>query len=216
MSFATDLLAALISVILLAGYELFLRRKLKSDPLYSIQAVNSRARSAWVQGVMEERGKDVLAIQTLRNSIMGPTFLASTAVLLILGVLSLSGQSEKLNEVWGVFNMFEQGHQLWLAKLLLLALDYFVAFFCFSSAVRLFIHVGYMINVPATHHNVISPRTVAVFLNRAGFYHMLGMRAYYYSVPLVFWLFGPHFLLAATVLLVAVMFHLDRAPKTSP
>jgi len=216
VSFATDLLAALVSVVLLAGYELFLRRKLRSDPLYSIQAVNARARSAWVQGVMEERGKDVLAIQTLRNSIMGPTFLASTAVLLILGVLTLSVQSEKLNQVWGVFNMFEQSHQLWLAKLLLLALDYFVAFFCFSSAVRLFIHVGYMINVPATHHHVISPRTVAVFLNRAGFYHMLGMRAYYYSVPLVFWLFGPHFLLAATVLLVAVMFHLDRAPKTSP
>jgi len=214
VSFATDLLAALVSVILLVGYELFLRHKLKSNPLYSIQAVNSKARAAWVRGVMEERGKDVLAIQTLRNSIMGPTFLASTAVLLILGVLSLSGQSEKLNEVWGTFNMFEQGHQLWLAKLLLLALDYFVAFFCFSSAVRLFIHVGYMINVPASHHQAISPRTVAAFLNRAGFYHMLGMRAYYYSVPLVFWLFGPHFLLAATVLLVAVMFHLDRAPST--
>jgi uncharacterized membrane protein len=213
MNWATDLLAVLVSIALLAGYELFLRRKLKDNPMYAIQAVNARARAAWAEGIMQGEGKEVLAVQTLRNSIMGPTFLASTAVLLILGVLSLSGQSEKFNEVWGAFNVFEQGRKLWLAKLLLLALDYFVAFFCFSSAVRLFIHVGFMINVPKSHHGTITPRTVAAFLNRAGFYHTLGMRAYYYSVPLVFWLFGPHFLLLSTVILVAVMFHLDREPK---
>jgi uncharacterized membrane protein len=41
------------------------------------------------------------------------------------------------------------------------------------------------------------------------------MRAYYFSVPLVFWLFGPHFMLAATVVLLAVLYHVDRTPKES-
>lgn len=39
------------------------------------------------------------------------------------------------------------------------------------------------------------------------------MRAYYYAVPLVFWLFGPHFMLLSTLGLIVVLYRLDRAPK---
>jgi uncharacterized membrane protein len=39
------------------------------------------------------------------------------------------------------------------------------------------------------------------------------MRAYYFLVPLVFWLFGPHFMLLATVSLIFVLYRIDRAPK---
>jgi uncharacterized membrane protein len=39
------------------------------------------------------------------------------------------------------------------------------------------------------------------------------MRAYYVAVPLVFWLFGPHFMLLSTVILLPILFYLDRAPK---
>ena len=39
------------------------------------------------------------------------------------------------------------------------------------------------------------------------------MRTYYFIVPLVFWLFGPHFMLVATIALLLVLYQLDRAPK---
>jgi uncharacterized membrane protein len=54
---------------------------------------------------------------------------------------------------------------------------------------------------------------VAITLNRAGRFYSIGMRAFYYTVPLVFWLFGPHFMLVATAVLIAVLYRLDRAPK---
>lgn len=38
------------------------------------------------------------------------------------------------------------------------------------------------------------------------------MRAYYCAVPLVFWLFGPHFMILATLVTVAILFYLDRTP----
>jgi hypothetical protein len=31
----------------------------------------------------------------------------------------------------------------------------------------------------------------------------------------VFWMFGPHFLVAATVLLIAALYPLDRAPRSA-
>jgi uncharacterized membrane protein len=212
---ANDVYGAAASFALLVAYHAFLRIKLRRDPLYTIQAVNAFARAAWVETVMTTGSKDVLAVQTLRNSIMGATFLSSTSVLLIIGVLTLSGQGENLGTVWHSLNIFGATHaELWLTKLLALLLDMLVAFFSFAQAIRLFHHVGYMINVPVSKkHHAFTPDHVALHLNRAGMFYALGMRAYYVSVPLVFWLFGPHFMLLSTAVLIPILFYLDRAPK---
>jgi len=214
-AYAYDGLGLTLSVLLLVLYHLFLARKVRRNPAYTVQAVNTMARTAWVESVMRE-GKDILAVQTLRNSTMAATFLASTSVLLIIGVLSLSGQGDKLETAWHSLNVLGAKHtELWMLKLLLLLLDLFFAFFSFSMSIRVFNHVGYMINVPLSplRHKAISPQHVAIHLNRAGRFYSLGMRAYYFAVPLVFWLFGPHFMLLATLGLIFVLHHLDRAPK---
>ena len=210
-----DLMGAGASLLLLVLYHAFLHAKRRGDPLYTIQAVNALTRAAWVETVMTSGNKDVLAVQTLRNSIMGATFLSSTAVLLIIGVLTLSGQGGNLGATWHSLNLFGATHaELWLAKLIALLLDMLVAFFSFAQAIRLFHHVGYMINVPMTmHHRALTPQHVALHLNRAGSFYAIGMRAYYIAVPLVFWLFGPHFMLLSTVVLLPILFYLDRAPK---
>jgi uncharacterized membrane protein len=214
-SFANDLASFLVSVLLVAAYHIFLRHKIRNDPTYTVQAVNRIARTAWVETIMQDDKNAVLAVQTLRNSTMAATFLASTAVLMIIGVLTLSEQGEKLEAAWHTLNMVGAiNPMLWMVKLILLLLDLFVAFFSFSMAVRVFNHVGYMINVPlGLNHKMITPAHVATHLNRAGHFYSLGMRAYYFLVPLVFWLFGPHFMLAATIGLLMVLYRIDRAPK---
>lgn len=212
--YINDLVSFLVCTLLIATYQLYLRRKERRSPAYTVKAINILARTAWVETIMMEK-KDILAVQTLRNSTMAATFLASTAVLLIMGVLTLSGQHTNLEATWHSLNAIGAKHSgLWLAKLLLLLLDLFVAFFSFSMSVRVYNHVGYMINVPvALNHKSISPAHVAVHLNRAGAFYHLGMRAYYYCVPIVFWLFGPHFMLVSTIGLLMVLYRIDRAPK---
>ncbi len=213
--FFNDIFSFVLSALMLVIYHVYLRRKVRKDSTYTIQAVNRIARSAWVETIMSSGKPDVIAIQTLRNSTMAATFLASTAVLLIIGVLTLSAQGDKLSGTWHVLNNYGARYtELWLLKLILLLLDMFTAFFSFSMAIRIYNHVGYMINVPISlNHKSISPQHVAVHLNSAGSYYSIGMRAYYFTVPLVFWLFGPHFMLAATFILIAVLYKLDRAPK---
>jgi len=207
-----DLVCFLFSASMLAGYQLFLRRKLRTDPDYTIKAVNSQARSAWVEGIMNRDGTEILAVQTLRNSIMGPTFLGSTAVLLMIGSVTLTGQGDGLQHTWHSLNLFGAVKaELWLTKILLLLLDFLIAFMCFAQAVRLNIHVGYMINVPRSDPRRLSPQFVAGQLNRAGHYHWMGMRAYYFAAPLVFWLFGPIYMAGASLVTVAILFRLDRA-----
>ena len=209
-----DFVSFLICAVLLSVYHLYLAYKVKNRPTYTVQAVNRIARTAWVETIMNER-RDILAVQTLRNSTMAATFLASTAVLLIIGVLTLSGQAANLNTTWHSLNVLGATHNsIWLIKLLVLLSDLFAAFFCFSMSIRIFNHVGFMINVPLTmNHKMISPQHVALHLNRAGKFYSIGMRAYYFTVPMVFWLFGPHFMVASTIMLIFVLYFLDRAPK---
>jgi uncharacterized membrane protein len=208
-----DIVGLALSAALIGGYYVFLHWRLsRHNALYTIQAVNAEARRLWVESVMRDR-RDILAVQTLRNSTMAATFLASTAVLLIMGALSMSGHGSDVAHVLHSLNMTGAvDPSLWLIKLLFLVIDLCVAFFSFTLAVRKFNHVGYLLNIPADlQHPVITPRYVADFLNRAAHYYSIGMRAYYFTLPLMFWLFGPHLMVLCSLVLIFVLFRLDRA-----
>ncbi len=208
----SNLFALAGSIAMLVAYHLYLQMQLKSNPRYTIQAINNAARTAWVEGIMESGEKDVLPVQTLRNSTMAATFLASTAILLIIGVLNLSQSATGLLQSVGT-NDSATVHLMKLAPLLL---DLFGAFFFFSFAIRMYNHVGYLINSGGQPGSPASPRYVARMLNRGGSYYTLGMRAYYLSVPFVFWLLGSVYMLAATCVVVAVLYHVDRSPEDAP
>ncbi len=210
----TDLASLAVSAVLIALYHAYLALRLKKDPSYTIQAVNRAARTQWVVSMMGDPGRNIVGVQTLRNATMAATFMASTAVLLIVGTLNLSGEANKLIDTWHVLNIGSTHPALWILKLLFLVSDFFVAFFAFTMSVRLYNHVGFQISVPReVRAGILSTREVAIHLNRAGYYYSIGMRAYYFSVPLVFWLFGPLFMFLATLVLIAVMYHVDRTPQ---
>ena len=212
---AADLISFVLSAAALLSYQLYLNWRTRRDPASSAQDAMLLAREAWVNSVMQER-RDILAVQTLRNSTMAASFMASTAVLLIIGVLTLSAQGDKLSGTWHVLNFW--GHvsaEMWLFKLLMMLFDLLLVFFAFSMSVRLFHHIGYSINVPLDQQlESAQPRHVAAQMNRAAIFYRIGMRAYYFTVPLLFWLFGPLFLLGATALLIFFLYHLDRAPRS--
>lgn len=212
--YGVDVTSFVLSLMLLIGYYAYIGYRTRKDPTFTVQSVNMIARAEWVDSIMRDPGKEVLAVQTLRNSTMAATLMASTAVLLIIGVLTLSAQGDKMLGTWHVLNIAGSTRsEMWLAKLLAMLLDLLVAFFSFSMAVRVFNHVGYMINVPLKRkHKTLQPEHVACHLNRAGSFYSFGMRAYYFGVPLVFWLFGPLFMMLSSVALVIALYWLDRAP----
>jgi uncharacterized membrane protein len=207
-----DVIAFAISAALVAAYYLFLLAKVKRNPTYTIHGVNEIARSLWVANVMSNSGKDVMAVQTLRNFIMGASLMATTATFLMVGTLTLSGQAENISRSWHVLNVVgTHAAELWIIKVMCLLLDFIIAFFAFAMAVRLINHVVFMLNVPDRgDHHALSPASVARRLNRAGHMFAIGMRAFFFAVPLVFWLFGPPFLVVATIGLVIALYHLDR------
>jgi uncharacterized membrane protein len=214
LEFGADAIAFALSTTFITVYYAVLVARTRRDPTCTIHGLNELARGLWVKNVMGNPAKDVMAVQTLRNFVMGASLMATTAAFLILGALTLSGQAENIGRSWHVFNF--QGStaaELWIVKVMCLLADFIIAFFAFAMAVRLANHVVFMVNVPGPWpHPSLTPEGVAARLNSAGNHFATGMRAFFFAVPLVFWLFGPVFLVVASAGLVLVLHRLDRNP----
>lgn len=200
------------ALLILVVYHLLLMRRVRRAPLTTAPGLARRTRALWVRGVMAG-SRDILAVQTLRNWTMAATFLASTSIIIGLGIVNLAVTADKQGALSLVMSYLGSKHPgLWLGKLVLLGLDFLFAFFNFTLAVRYYNHVAYMINLPAdaTGECRVTPEHVAAILERGGTHYSLGMRAYYLAIPLVLWLFGPLWLLGGTLLLVAALYGIDR------
>lgn len=211
--YAVDLSTFAFCIGLLGLYQYRLHQRTRREPVLTVQGMNAQARAAWVERVMTE-DRDVMAVQTLRNSTMAATLMASTAVLLIFGILNLLANVDKIGPIFHQLNPWgSQEPGLWIFKLMVLLVDLFIAFFSFALAVRGYHHAGFLVNVPLKRdgHGVTALKVVRV-LNRASGYYSIGMRSYYLSVPLVLWLFGPLWLLLSTLALLAILRHLDHLP----
>jgi len=212
--FSMDVLCAVSSLLLVLIYYLYHAARVRRDPSYSIHYVNALARRAWVESVMSNAGKDVMAVQTLRNFIMNGILMVSTSALLIVGTLTLSGQAENITRSWHAINLGgSHAAELWILKVMCLLAVLLVAFFCYALSIRLANHVLFMLNIPPDvqrQHEALAPGAVAFRLNRAGQLVAIGMRCYFFAIPLVFWLFGPLYMLAATAGVVLILSRLDR------
>lgn len=209
-----DLACLALALGVFTGHNAYMAHALKADPLRTIQGVSDIARREWVASVMREKN-GILAVQTLRNSTMVASFMASTATLLAMGVLTLTGQAENLGRTWHALNTLGSTDQGMLVfKILMILLDLFIAFLCFTSSIRLYNHVGFMISTcsEAVQEDV-KVCFVTAHLNNAARQFHFGMRVFYFMVPLVFWVFGSEFLLLGTAIMTAIVHLLDRTPR---
>lgn len=199
--------------VILAAYHAFLVFRVRNAPLSTIYGTNNRIRLAWVRSVMREK-RDILAVQTLRNWTMAASLLASTAILIGLGIMSvalgktgLAGDSPALS-AFGIST-----GTLWPVKLLALASCLFIAFFNFTIAIRYYNHASFLVNVPEGEEPIITPVSVSKVINNGTSHYTFGMRAYYMTVPLSLWLLGSHWLLTGAIIIIFVLWRLDFSAR---
>ncbi len=210
-----DTIAFAISCLFVLIYFLGLKRRTRYAPHASVHAVNAMIREQWVMMIMNSGKLEILAIQTLRNSVMAASFMATTAILLMSGVLAMSEKigvwSQNLNPI---FSFCQASSDLWQVKLGILLLSFAIAFYYFAMAIRFFNHVGYMINLPynAETDTGLYQQTCA-YLNKAGKYYTLGIRTFFFSLPIIAWFFGSCFLILATLGLLIGLSFLDSVPS---
>jgi len=195
---------------LLVGYHIWLIQRVRHQPLETAVGITNHVRSQWVCCVMGAKDH-LLAIQTLRNNLMAANFLASTAILISLGLLSITLTPAAFNQVSHALNLGgSRSEAFWMFKLLVLVVLFFFAFFNFTLSIRYYNHVGFMIGMLQSHDPQVTPETVAGALNQGALHYTLGMRGFYLAVPIGLWIFGPIWMLTGSIAMLSVLYHLDR------
>jgi len=205
-----EIMLVVSAAVVIIAYHVHLYTKVRRDPLTTAVGITNHARQMWVKGVIRDR-RDIMAVQTLRNQVMAATFLASTAILISLGLFSAAFRPGVFSDISHALNLLgTKTETLWMFKLMLLGILFFVTFFNFTLAIRYYNHAGFMINTFEQDDASVSGEAVTQVVNHGALHYTIGMRGFYLSVPLALWLFGPVWMLIGSLVLVSVLYRLDR------
>ncbi|XP_043714895.1 uncharacterized protein LOC122663276 [Telopea speciosissima] len=199
-----------LGLCLLLSYHIWLLHRIIHHPTTTVIGINIINRRLWVRTMMEDTSKNgILAVQTLRNNIMASTVLASTAIMLssVVAMIMANSKARPSGEI--VFGgQSELG--LWI-KFFSILVCFLLAFLFNVQSIRYYSHASILINVPVK--KMISPHLTAEYVGktviRGSFFWSLGLRAFYFSLPLFLWLFGPIPMCLCCVLLVFMLYFLD-------
>ncbi|MCB1804134.1 MAG: DUF599 domain-containing protein [Candidatus Competibacteraceae bacterium] len=203
-----NLIETLITLAVLIGYHAYVFHEIRTAPARTLQGTGLLARRDWVRSVMSER-RDILAVQTLRNLTTTASFFASTAFLIAVGLLSFLLSLDKLPEALSAFNLVGTLSTKTLTiKLLLLVLNFLIAFFNLTLELRYLNYCALLINVPNGGETAVT--RVVNLLERGARHHTLGVRGFFFGIPLALWLFGPLWMLSSALVLVILLYRLDH------
>lgn len=202
--------AVTATVSLLVLYELVLVAMHRWLPHRLARTVHATLRAQWFEAVSGQRGSEILAVQTLRNSMMSATMLASTAALGLMGTVTLAVPSLHLRSEGGA-SAVGLTPQLTLELLLLVLL--FTSLVSTVMAVRFYNHAGFVAALPVDSElrRRWSMSGVA-YVRKAGVLYSIGLRHVVLVVPVVAALLAPAAGPIAAAIVAAVLFVFDRVP----
>lgn len=150
----------------------------------------------------------VLAVQTVRNSIMASTVLATTAISLATAVSVFVNASSSPSVSPFVYG--NTSATAYSVKYFAISLCFFTAFLLLVQSIRYYSHASFLLTHAATPTELdVEPVYVAWTLNRGTLFWSMGLRAFYLSFALFLWIFGPIPMLASSVAICAALFFLD-------
>lgn len=199
--------ALALGVAIVVAYEAWVTWVGRRRPARVARLAHARMRAEWVRALGQQAGFEIVAVQTLRNSLMSATITASTAALCLMGAVSIAG-----NRLVGGLSVLHGGGPaagplLDLAMLIAL----FAAFVCSAFSMRYYNHAGYVMSMPVgslarQHHAGLAVR----YVERAGYLYGWGLRCFLMAAPLMAGIVDPLLMPVASLGLVGVLWMFDR------
>jgi Protein of unknown function, DUF599 len=201
-----DWAAVALSVLMAIGYEWVVIRRAERDPTGVARTAHGDVRAAWAFALGRHKGSEIIAVQTLRNSLMSATIVASTAALALMGSISLVAPAISRGEA-----LLDPTPGRVIELLLMTVL--FASFVCAALAMRLYNHAGFLMAFPveSSQRRALDP-VAALYLRRAGFCYSWSLRLFFCVAPLVSGLVAPILMPVATLGLVWALKMFDRPP----
>lgn len=208
-----DLMALMWLLLLWVGYGYFAHHRAKfSDK--NLSAVMNRLRKRWMEQMVkrEMRVPDASLISNLERNV---TFLASTSMVILAGLLTALAATDKIQSVLIDIPFYaETSIFLINIKFFVLILIYTYAFFTFSWSMRQYGFATVVMGAaPLPEEAKADPETTAEYIHvvskaidMAAHTYNYGLRAFYYSLAVLAWFVNVWFFITASTLVVVVLY----------
>ncbi|KAG8375325.1 hypothetical protein BUALT_Bualt10G0088500 [Buddleja alternifolia] len=206
-----DIILVPLGFMVCMGYHLWLWHKVRTQPLTTIIGTNARGRRFWVAAIMKDNDKkNILAVQTFRNTIMGSTLMATTSILLCCGLAAVISSTYSIKKPLNDAVYGAHGEFMVALKYVTLLLVFLFSFVCHSLSIRFINQVNFLINCPPeTSNGIVTHEYVSELLERGFMLNTVGNRLFYAALPLLLWIFGPVLVFLCSITLVPVLYNLD-------
>lgn len=206
-------IAALIWFLLLwFGYARFAHfQARRSDN--NLSSVMNRLRKRWMSKLLqrEVRIPDAALIANLERNV---TFLASTSMLILAGLLTALTATDALQSVLQEVPFYTaSSHVLLHFKLFILIIIYAYAFFTFSWSMRQYGFATVVIGAAPLNHETMTEderqkfiRVSAKIIDLAAHTYNYGLRAFYFSLSVLAWFVNDLLFVLASTLVVVVLY----------
>ena len=199
--------ALLLSLMMIGLYEAWTLRRERTHPELTARSAHARMRAVWAAQLANKAGFEIIAVQTLRNSLMSATIAASTAALALMGSISLAGSVVQRGAL-GLDPLQLTPRQ---AVELLLMLTLFASYVSSAMAMRYFNHAGFIMAMPVESdaRRRFNPMAVS-YVQRAGLHYSWGLRFFFMVAPLVVGIVNTPLMPVMMLALLAVLQYFDR------
>jgi uncharacterized membrane protein len=209
-----NLLAFIWFCLVWLGYAYFAKFQAKRG--VNLSSVLNRQRLNWMAQVVsrEHRIMDAALIANLERN---TSFLASTSILVLAGLLTALGIVGSIDSVLQSFPFYEvkENSAFWVqVKILMLVVIYVYAFFALTWSMRQYGFASVMIGSAPSPEEAANQPTLkekyiyasAKVIDMAGHAYNYGLRAYYFSLAILPWFVSPWLFMASSTLVVIVLY----------
>lgn len=201
------------------GYKAYARRAAHNT--HSLASVMHRYRVEWMERLLERevRIADTTVISTLER---GVAFFASTTILILAGLITVLGSSEKAIDVISDIPFASQATTAeWEMKLLLLIGLFVYAFFKFTWALRQYGFTSVMLgSIPMPSDQMSETARLAYAIRNANMMSLAannfnsGLRSYYFSMAVLGWFISPLLFMILSSGVVMVLYRREFKSRT--
>lgn len=200
--------AVAVTITILVLYELMLVTLQRRRPGRLARAAHAGLREDWFEAVSAQKGSEVLGVQTLRNSLMSATVLASTAALGLMGTVTLAAPS--LHASLQAGSGIDAISPRLVLELVLLAL-LFASLVSTMMAVRFYNHAGFIVGIPVESAARKRWHAAGVrYLRLAGLLYGVGLRQLVLVVPVLAAILLPVAGPVIALVVAGVLYSFDR------
>ncbi|GMY25712.1 hypothetical protein FCV25MIE_20954 [Fagus crenata] len=207
-----DTILVPLSIFLTVGYHAYLWHNFKKKPFTTSIGINELRMRAWFLDIQQgDDKKGMLAVQSLRNTLMATTSTASITILFNMALAALTNNSYKAsrdlfdNQIFGLQSDGMFALNFGSASLLLL-----LSFLCSSMSIGHLIDANFLINASA---EFACPGHTQTVLERGFLLALIGNRVLCITLPLLLWMLGPVLVVLSSMALVWLLYELDFSGK---